>query len=165
MTTTQERPPQTETPPPPESRGFFARYREDQGRHVRMAAFWSVAFFLIFGCSFLHGVLTQWDSLRQPLSGIRLPVVSVDLSPAFLICFTLFTGGILLIHRWQQKPKVADLLIDTEAELRKVTWPKGQEVWNSAIVVIVSVVILGVFLALADALLYRVVDYLILGTS
>ena len=35
---------------PEAPRGMFAPYREDQGRHVRMVAFWSLVFFVGFGC-------------------------------------------------------------------------------------------------------------------
>ena len=148
-----------------EPRGLFASYREDQGRHVRMAAFWSVAFFLIFGCRFLHDLLVQSVALRVPLGGIRIPVVGADLSPAFVLTSLLFCAGMLLIYRWQQRPKVAELLIDTEAELLKVTWPKGQDVVNAAMVVIVSVLLIGAFLALVDLFLFRVMRYLLLGES
>lgn len=146
-------------------RGLFATYKEDQGRHTRMAAFWSVVFFLGFGCRFLHGLLVRSASLREPVGGIRIPVVGVDLTPAFLVSMLLFCAGLYLVHRWQQRPRVADLLIDTEAELKRVSWPKGQEVWNASIVVILSVVILGAFLAVADIFLFRVMRNLILGGS
>jgi len=147
------------------SRGMFAPYKEDQGRHTRMAAFWSMVFFLGFGCSFLHDLLIQWPSLREPIGGVRLPVVGVDLTPAFLVCAIVFAPGLLLIFRWLRKPKIADLLIDTEAELLKVTWPKGQEVWNAAVVVILSVLVLGVFLALTDIVISRVMRALLLGNT
>jgi preprotein translocase SecE subunit len=156
--------PLSQTSPEAAPRGLFAPYREDQGRHTRMAAFWGVVFFLGFGCRFLHDVLIQWPSLRAPLGGIRIPVVGVDLSPAFLVSALIFGAGVLLIHRWQQRPKVADLLIDTESELKKVSWPKGSEVWNASLVVMLSVVILGGFLALADVFLFRLMRYLILGS-
>jgi preprotein translocase SecE subunit len=154
------------SPPSPEAapRGLFVSYREDQGRHARMAAFWAVVFFLGFGCRFLHDILIQWPSMRQALGGIRIPVVGVDLTPAFLVSMLIFGVGVLLVHRWQQRPKVADLLIDTEAELLKVSWPKGSEVWNASIVVIISVVLLGGFLALADVFLFRFMQYVILGS-
>jgi len=160
------------SPPSPEAapRGLFVSYREDQGRHARMAAFWAVIFFLGFGCRFLHDILIQWPSLRRALgssptsTGIRIPVVGVDLTPAFLVSMLIFCAGVLVVHRWQQRPKVADLLIDTEAELLKVSWPKGSEVWNASIVVIVSVVLLGGFLAVADIFLFRLMQYVILGS-
>jgi len=138
-------------------------YREDQGRHARMAAFWSLVLLLLFGCTFLHTQLTNVDSLAVALGGIRIPVVAVDLNGAFLIAGGLFLVGLIAIQRWQRKPKVADLLIDTEAELRKVTWPSSQEVMNSSIVVVVTVVLIGLFLAGADYVLARIMKYLVLG--
>jgi len=159
---TAPKPPDT-SPPSAVRGGWFTPYKEDQGRHVRMAAFWSLVAFLIFGCTYLHEILGQFEALRTALAGIRIPVVGVDFSPAFIVSFLIFSGGLLLIYRWQQRPKVAELLIDTEAELKKVTWPKGQEVMNAALVVILSVILIGLFLALADAFLARVMRYLILG--
>ncbi len=150
---------------PEAPRGLFAPYKEDQGRHVRMLAFWSLVFFLGFGCRFLHDLLIQWPSLREPMGGVRLPVVGVDLTPAFLVNALIFVAGLLLIHRWLRRPKIADLLIETEAELLKVTWPKGQEVWNAAMVVIASVILLGLYLAATDVFLFRLMRTLILGNS
>jgi preprotein translocase SecE subunit len=152
-------------PPPEAPRGLFRPYREDQGRHARMAAFWSIVFFVGFGCKFLHDVLIQWAGMRQPLGGARIPIVGVDLTPAFLVTAAIFLAGLILVQRWLQRPKIADLLIDTEAELKKVTWPKGSEVWNASIVVIISAVLLGVFLAVADVFLFRLMRDLILGIS
>ena len=150
---------------PEAPRGMFAPYREDQGRHVRMVAFWSLVFFVGFGCRFLHDILIQWNTLRLPLGGIRLPVVAVNLSPAFVVSMSIVCVGVLVTHRWLRRPKVADLLIETEAELLKVTWPKGQEVWNASMVVIASVVLLGLYLAGVDVFLFRLMRTLILGTS
>ena len=174
MTITPEKkePGKVESAPPPAplleappSRGLFASYKEDQGRHVRMAAFWSVVFFAGFGCRFLHGLMIRSPSLREPIQGIRIPVVGVDLSPAFLVSALVFCVCVLLVYRWQQRPKIADLLIDTEAELKRVSWPKGSEVWNASIVVVLSVVIIGAMLAVADIFLFRVMRALILGGS
>ena len=162
MTTATE--PNASTAQPPEApRGMFAPYREDQGRHVRMAAFWSVVFFVGFGCRFLHDQLIQWKALAEPLGHYRIPVVGVDLSPAFLVSFLFFLAGVLLVKRWQQKPSVADLLIETEAELKKVTWPKGQEVWNASIVVIFCVILLAAFLMFSDWVVFRIMGRLIFG--
>ena len=155
----------TPAPEPEAPRGLFAPYREDQGRHVRMVAFWSLVFFAGFGSRFLHDILVQWPRLRAPMGGVRIPVVGVDLTPAFLASMVLFLVCLAAIHRWLRKPKIADLLIETEAELLKVTWPKGQEVWNASMVVLISVVLLGLFLAASDVFLFRLMRALILGTS
>ena len=138
-------------------------YKEDQGRLARMAAFWSVTLLVLFGCTFVHDILIQFDSMTAQIAGIRLPVVGVDLTWAFLISVTLFVVGVVATHRWQRRPKVADLLIDTEAELKKVNWPTMQEVMNSSIVVIVCVLLIGAFLAFADLFLARIMKVIIFG--
>ena len=161
----EKKEPERKAGEPAESGSPGASYREDQGRHARMAAFWTLIAFLLFGCNFLHDILVHWESLTLPIGGIRIPVVGIDLTPAFVVGALLFSAGALLIRRWHQRPKIADLLIDTEAELKKVTWPGGREVWNASIVVIVSVVLLGCFLAAADIFLFRLMRYVILGIS
>ncbi len=138
-------------------------YKEDQGRLARMAAFWSLTLFVLFGCTFLYGILIQYDSMATEITESRIPIVSVDLNWAFLISFSVFAVGVVLLLRWQQRPKVADLLIDTEAELRKVIWPTGQEVMNSSMVVLVCVLLIGAFLALADLFLARIMKVIIFG--
>ena len=141
-------------------------YKKDQGRMARMAAFWSLAFLLLFGCTTLHTLLaTRVDSLGRELGGLVIPIVSVKVNGSFLITGGLFLAGMIVLHRWQQQPKVADLLIETEAELRKVTWPTMQQVINSSAVVIICVLILMGYLAGADFVLGRVVARLLLGGS
>lgn len=141
-------------------------YKKDQGRMARMAAFWSLSFLLLFGCTTLHTVLAaQFASLREPMGGLVIPIVAIDVNGAFLITGTLFVVGVITNYRWQQRPKVADLLIETENELRKVTWPTMQQVINSSAVVIVCVLILMGYLAGADFVLGKVVARLLLGGS
>ena len=138
-------------------------YKEDQGRLLRMAAFWSMTLLLLFGCKFVHDILIGFRSMQNPLGGIRIPVLGIDLTGAFLIALIIFVGGLLMIRRWQSKPKVADLLIDTESELRKVTWPSLDEVINSSIVVVVCVLIIGLFMAGSDWFIARIMKVLLLG--
>lgn len=127
-----------------------------------MATFWSLALLLLFGCNFLHLTISTYsDSLKEPLGGFEIPIVAIPLSPSFLICLAIFAVGMFAIFTWQQSPKVADLLIDTEAELKKVTWPTMQEVVNSSLVVIVSVAILMGFLAGTDMVLGKILKWLI----
>jgi preprotein translocase SecE subunit len=140
-------------------------YREDQGRLARMAVFWSLTLMLLFGCNFIHITMMQYagDVMKTPVGGLSIPIVGIGLSPSFLISFVLFVGGVIAIHRWQSKPKITDFLIDTESELRKVTWPTLAEVMNSSFIVVVFVAGLMGFLALSDWLLARIFRNLILG--
>lgn len=138
------------------------RTRQEQGRMARMFAFWSLVLFLAFGCSFLHTQLVgRIEALRPPIGGLVLPIVAIKVNGAFLISLILFVGGTLLIYRWQQKPKVSELLIETEQELKKVTWPTTPEVINSSIVVIICVLILMAYLAGVDWFFGRVFEALL----
>jgi preprotein translocase SecE subunit len=158
----------SESPKAPEKesgRGLLGirPYKEEQGRLVRLFAFWGLGALLLYASVFLFEILSAYRSLQGALGGARLPVVRVELSPAFLVAAAVFMIGFYCLWRWQQTPKVADHLIETEGELRKITWPTGQDVINNGIVVIVFVIALGAFLAAADWVLSMVVKWLILG--
>ena len=56
---------------------------------------------------------------------------------------------------------IVEFLIDVRSELRKVTYPTRSETMGSTTVVIVLVVIVSLFLALADLVLVRLVGIII----
>lgn len=139
-------------------------YKEDQGRMVRMAAYWSLAVLLFYGChSLYYTLLAKVEALGKELGGITIPVIGIPLNPALLICALVLAAGLFLLYRWQNTPKNADLLIETEAELKKVTWPTMPEAVGSSVVVIVTVAVLMAFLAGTDWVLGRWATYLLAG--
>jgi len=132
-------------------------YKSDQGRLARLAVFWSLAIILCYGCVSLYHTLSPafGGSLSHPFSENlkSIPVIGLPVNPATLITAVVLGAAWYGLYRWQHTPKVADLLIETETELRKVTWPTVPEAVNSSIVVIVCVILLMGFLAGADWLL------------
>ncbi len=141
-------------------------YKKDQGRMVRMAAFWSLALLLFYGCMSLHTTLVvNWSSLGKSLiSGVdTIPIIGITPSGAFLIAALVLAGGLFLLNSWQQKEKNAELLIETENELKKVTWPTMDEAMDGSLVVIICVVFLMAFMAGADWVLGRLVGRVLLG--
>lgn len=139
-------------------------YKKDQGRLTRMAAFWSLAILIFYGCVSLHEELkSRFTALGKPILGIRIPVLGMDVTPALLISAVVLATALYFLHRWQQTAKVADLLIETEVEMRKVTWPTFAEALNSSVVVIVCVVFLMAFLAGADWVLGQWTTRLLTG--
>lgn len=130
---------------------------------VRMAAFWILALLWLYGCMALHQTLTSFvDSLAQPLLG-TIPILRWEMTGSFLISALVFFSGFYLLWSWHQTPKVAELLIETEAELHKVTWAKMDEVVNTSIVVIFFVLFLMAFLAGSDIVLSRVFGSILNG--
>jgi preprotein translocase SecE subunit len=146
-------------------------YRKDQGRMARMAAFWSLTLLALWGARAFNIQLGVWSKTlgtrfgadANGQGGTFIPVLGVGVTPAFLIATTLGAVSVFLLYRWLEKPKNADLLIDTESELRKVTWPTFKDVVNSSLVVIFCVLFLMVFLAGSDALIARVTKLLWFG--
>ena len=137
----------------------MAGYKKDQGRMVCMAVFWSLAALLFYGCTALRAELAgQFEALGRPLVAAlpQVPVLGVHLTAAFLIAALLFLVSVWLLYRWLETPKNADLMIETESELRKVTWPSVKEVVSSSVVVIFSVLFLMAYLAGADIVLARI---------
>jgi preprotein translocase SecE subunit len=143
-------------------------YKQDQGRLARLVTFWTLGVLVFYGCySFHNEVLLKYfkTSLGAPLIPAmkKIPILGIEFNGAFLISLAVLCGLLWLLHRWEQKPKVADLLIETESEMRKVTWPSFPEAMNSSIVVIVCVAFLMAFLAGADWFLGRIATQVLTG--
>ena len=47
---------------------------------------------------------------------------------------------------------------ETIGELRRVSWPTRQELWDSTVVVIVAALLLGLFTSISDFSLYQFID-------
>jgi preprotein translocase subunit SecE len=56
--------------------------------------------------------------------------------------------------------RARDFVVEVWAELKKSSWPTRQELVDSTIVVMVTVLILGVFVALADTVFLRIIAFL-----
>ena len=132
-------------------------YRKDQGRVARMAAFWTLAALIFYGCTSLRDTLIGFSptGLGSAIGGIRIPILGMELTPALLIAALVLGVALWLLYRWEETPKNADLLIETESELRKVTWPSLEEAINGSWTVVFTVVFLMAFLAGADWVLAR----------
>lgn len=138
----------------------------DAGRIARLAVFWSLAVLIFYGCTSLRATLVgNFQALSKTLiPGFpRIPVLGIDVTGAFLVAAVVFAGAMFLVWRWIERPKSSLLLSETEAEMRKVTWPTGQEVFNSSIVVVICVVFLMAFLAGADWVLAQLAGMVLYG--
>jgi preprotein translocase subunit SecE len=96
---------------------------------------------------------TWWSAILY-----RVPLVNVDLTPGILVSLGLFVAVTLaILYTWNLK-KWSDLLIETQTEMRKVSWPKKNELIGSSMVVIICVLVLGIYLYVVDILLTTIAD-------
>lgn len=135
-------------------------YKKDQGRYARMTAFWSLFLLAMDGC--LRGLPTALRSWSASLGEDwidPLPLIG-EVDGAKLIALLLLAAAAWGIHRVLSRPKLVDLLIDTEAELRKVTWPTFSETWTGTIAVIITVFVMLFYMFFADILLSAILPRL-----
>jgi preprotein translocase subunit SecE len=59
--------------------------------------------------------------------------------------------------------KVQEFVVEVWVELKKSSWPTRKDLIDSTIVVIVTILVLGIFVALADLVFLRVVALLTRG--
>jgi len=59
--------------------------------------------------------------------------------------------------------KIRSFLTEVVVELKKSAWPTRTELVDSTLVVLVTVVMLGVFVALADVIFVQVIKWLTVG--
>ncbi|MBL8692997.1 MAG: preprotein translocase subunit SecE [Planctomycetes bacterium] len=62
---------------------------------------------------------------------------------------------------WLNRPHVADLLIETEAELKKVTWPTMPDTASSSLIVLITVLVIFLLVAVYDFGLSQLIDKLL----
>ncbi len=136
-------------------------YKKDHGRYARMASFWALFLLLGYGC--LGGLvitLRGWFGAGEPWT--EIPVLGAVDGPKIIALIALAVLGFLL-HWALNTPKIADLLIETEAELRKVTWPSAHETWTGSVAVALTVLVMLFYLAGADLVLTALMPRLMGG--
>ena len=122
-----------------------AVYKPSQGRLVRQVTFAAVALVLGLG-------VWRSTSLMQSL----LPVGDGLAALRFVVPGLLLAAGAWFAFRIVNVPRFAEFLIAVEAEMAKVSWPSGDEVFRSSAVIIFLIFALAAILAGYD-LFWRVV--------
>ena len=83
----------------------------------------------------------------------HLPFLAVPLSWKFLLCLAIFVGLIMFVRWTMARPSMATTLVETELEMKKISWPTRQESFNAMwVVVFVTVVLTGTLAAFDGAL-------------
>ena len=134
-------------------------YRKNQGRYARMIAFWAVALLLGYGCfrrGGLANVLSRWMTEDAVLID-NFPLVK-QLSMSTIIVAGILAVTLFILSRILNRPKLADLLIDTEGEMRKVTWPSQKELISNTVVTIIASIMISLFIFATDRIISTVLE-------
>ncbi len=138
-----------------------------QGSLTRLVTWTVLILAIVLGCVELYVWLPRsaWKvDLDGPLVPGKwfehLPLVSVPFSIKFLFCLVL-TVGLLLFVRWtMSRPAMVATMVETELEMKKVSWPTKQESFNAMWVVVLVTVVLTATLASFDGALHLILRFI-----
>jgi preprotein translocase SecE subunit len=152
----------------------FAIHKPGQAKLSRNTAFLGGLFFIAWGSrSLLHLLPRAWASLGESWNELLMENVTADaawrvdllvirskVSPAFTIAALVLVVAGLAWYRAANGPRLADLFIDMEAELRKVSWPTFPDAWQSTLVVSGFTALVVVLIFVYDVAIKGVIDLL-----
>jgi preprotein translocase SecE subunit len=123
----------------PAKRGLFSIYKPGQGKYVRWGTVGGMAIIVFAGAWWLNSsVLAAYD----------LPI-KAGAMVAWIAIFALLTFWIV------NKPNLAEFMIMTESEMRKVAWPTRRQVYTSTrVVIFLTLVLAGILYLVDEAFMY-----------
>jgi preprotein translocase subunit SecE len=132
----------------------FTPYKPNQGSYARGAAGAGMLVLALFASWRLSQMIGPGENPMQ-LLGLSVPygafwgaglfAVLAAVAALMVFGFELGVGGID-----EKSHAFVDLLIDTQNELQKVSWPGEEELKRSTAVVLVAIIVLGCFLYVID---------------
>lgn len=115
-----------------------------------MVAFWATLALVGYGC--FGGMINVLDDYTGKPWLAQFPLLG-KFGFSELIACGVFAAAAMFLYRILNRPRVADLLIDTEGELRQIVWPTGAETMRGTVAVAITVVVLLLFLLGSDLFL------------
>ena len=144
--------------------GAHLRYvKPGQGRWVRGLGLAGAAALIGFGAATFYRVPSSqslwWKELWHgtPLG------MSMSLRPIVFASLGILGAVTLVVYALMNRETWAEFLIETEGEVKKVSWPARKEYLGSAMVVLVVITIVSLFLWASDAGLSEVMKRLKIG--
>jgi preprotein translocase subunit SecE len=125
----------------------FSIYKNGQGKYTRLGTAAGGALIAAIGCLQLYRTLEAAD---------------ISLWVETMVPVAIFLAVSILTFWIVNKPNVADFMIASEGEMKKVNWSSRQEIVVSTVVVISVVIIFAVLLGAADFIFQLIVSWLVL---
>lgn len=135
---------------PLQERKLLDFYRGEEGHRPRAIIGIALATLLLYGSHSLYEWLPV-EFWHKALPGVgTLLGDEFTISGALLLAGGLAIAALVGIYKLLNYPKFVDFLIDTENELKKVSWASRNQVVTESIVVIVTVAVLMAYIFVVD---------------
>lgn len=138
------------------------RYKASQGSLTRLVTWMVLILGAALGCVELYAwIQSPGDASLIPLAWFRkLPFFAVPFSWKFVFCVALF-GALVAFVRWYMgRRATTETLVETELEMKKVSWPTRDESFNAMWVVVLVTVALTATLAAFDGALHVLLKFI-----
>ena len=119
-------------------------YKKGQGNYTRLGSAFCLAVIAAIACYKFYGILTGITWLGNNKNDRAL---FASLIPAAFFAVIAF-----LIYWLVNKQSVADFMIASEGEIKKVSWSSREEITASTFIVIVVVIMMSALLGVTDLL-------------
>ncbi|MFH0888998.1 MAG: preprotein translocase subunit SecE [Planctomycetota bacterium] len=138
-------------------------YRQREGLTTRFVTWGLISLLVLFGCISLYYFIPAENTEKIPAQPTfwgnliyNIPFFDLNITYGTLISVLVFLFIIVLINRFIiNKPSMADFLVETEYEVKKVSWPPKNEYWGASVAVIISVVVIGLFIFIVDIVFHK----------
>ena len=134
-----------------------------QGTGVRATGLAGAAFLAGFGAFSFYMLPSSTSRWWADLGTQKFLVLALALKPilfpALAIFFTATYGAFLFLNR----DKSTEFLVETEGELKKVSWPARREYVGSSVVVVVVITVMSLFLHFVDLGLSEIAKWIGIG--
>lgn len=137
-----------------------------QGRWARLGAYAGIGVVALFGAVALYKLPYyegRWYLGRYGLWYQHLMGAQFTLRPILFPATAFFCAAMIGFHLFVNRPRPADFLIETQGEMKRVSWPTRREWIGSTFVVLILVAILSFFLYGVDSLLSPLMQKLRIG--
>jgi len=126
--------------------------KKGQGVWARLTAYGLGGLLVVLGAWSLYASINVPGRFR--LVDAELPLVG-SVTGYKVIALVVGLGGLFGLHWVLNRTRNVDLLVETEQEMRKVSWPTLNEVWNATLVVTLVTFTLAVAMSVFDLVLRK----------
>ena len=137
-------------------KGKLDFWKSGQGLPVRISAYGMLLALSIFGAYTLYYAPAYQSYWRTTLASTQVLGIELALRPILFPSVGAALLAMLIVHLLLNRAGWSNFLIETEGELKKVSWPPRKEFVGSSVVVLLVTVSMAVFLAAVDWALSRI---------
>ena len=125
-------------------------YKNGEGKMTRRVAFYSLLILSVWGFRDLSGTISRWEWARVTLLNLELPYYEQAVTVGVLLCLALNVAFAFWTFKYLNGQKPATVLIDTETELKKVSWPTWDDARHSTVIVLIFVAVCAAYLTAVE---------------